>query len=95
MVRNNLHLMETLPSILIAEDDERTRVLLQTMLEALGYPIAGQAADGREAVEQTLALNPGVILLDIGMPVLDGLEAARLILERQLRPIVVLDGPHR
>jgi DNA-binding NarL/FixJ family response regulator len=84
--------MENLPSILIAEDDERTRVLLQTMLEALGYPIAGSAADGREAVEKTFALNPGVLLLDIGMPVLDGLEAARLILERQLRPIVVLTG---
>ena len=38
---NSNNLMETLPSILIAEDDERTRVLLQTMLEALGYPIAG------------------------------------------------------
>jgi DNA-binding NarL/FixJ family response regulator len=84
--------MENLPSILIAEDDERTRVLLQTMLEALGYPVAGSAADGREAVEKTFALNPGVLLLDIGMPVLDGLEAARLILERQLRPIVVLTG---
>lgn len=84
--------METLPSILIAEDDELTRVLLQTMLEALGYPIAGQASDGREAVEKTKELNPGVLLLDIGMPVLDGLEAARIILEDQLRPIVVLTG---
>ena len=84
--------MENLPSILIAEDDERTRVLLQTMLEALGYPIAGQASDGREAVDKTESLNPGVLLLDIGMPVLDGLEAARIILERELRPIVVLTG---
>jgi DNA-binding NarL/FixJ family response regulator len=84
--------MENLPSILIAEDDERTRILLQTMLQTLGYPIAGHASDGREAVEKTLVLNPGVLLLDIGMPVLDGLEAARLILERQLLPIVVLTG---
>jgi DNA-binding NarL/FixJ family response regulator len=84
--------MEHLPSILIAEDDERTRILLQTMLEALGYPIAGEASDGREAVEKTFALNPGVLLLDIGMPVLDGLEAARLILQRHLLPIVVLTG---
>jgi DNA-binding NarL/FixJ family response regulator len=84
--------MENLPSILIAEDDERTRLLLQAMLQSLGYPIAGQAADGREAVEKACMLDPGVLLLDIGMPVLDGLEAARLILERQLIPIVVLTG---
>src|SRR5579871_2846423 len=81
-----------LPSILIAEDDERTRVLLQTMLENLGYPIVGCAADGLEAVEKTLALKPGVLLLDIGMPVLDGLEAARRIFEKTLVPIVVLTG---
>jgi len=84
--------MENLPTILIAEDDERTRILLQAMLEAMGYSIAGQASDGREAVEKTFALKPGVLLLDIGMPVLDGLEVARLILERQLVPIVVLTG---
>jgi DNA-binding NarL/FixJ family response regulator len=81
-----------LPSILIAEDDERTCILLQTMLESLGYPIVGTANDGREAVEKTLALKPGVVLLDIGMPVLDGLEAARRILDKVLLPIVVLTG---
>jgi len=81
-----------LPSILIAEDDERTRILLQTMLENLGYPIVGSASDGMEAVEKTLALKPGALLLDIGMPVLDGLEAARRIFAETLVPIVVLTG---
>jgi DNA-binding NarL/FixJ family response regulator len=84
--------MDTLPSILIAEDDKNTRFLLQTMLEALGYPIAGVAADGREAVEKTVELKPDVLLLDIGMPVLDGLEAVRLIFERHPLPVVVLTG---
>lgn len=84
--------METLPSILIAEDDERTRVLLQTMLQSLGYPIAGEAENGHEAIEKTLTLDPGVLLLDIGMPMLDGIEAARRILEKKLLPIVVLTG---
>ncbi len=84
--------METLPSILIAEDDERTRVLLKTMLQSLGYPIAGEATNGIEAVDQALALEPGALLLDIGMPVLDGIEAARRILEKKLIPIVVLTG---
>lgn len=84
--------MTTLPSILIADDDDATRSLLRTMLLHLDYPIAGVASDGREAVEKTFALEPGVLLLDIGMPVLDGLEAARIILARQLVPIVVLTG---
>lgn len=84
--------MEKFPSILIAEDDERTRILLQAMLQSLGFPIAGTAVDGREAVEKTFALQPGALLLDIGMPVLDGLAAAREILARQSLPIVVLTG---
>lgn len=84
--------MEPLPSILIAEDDPRTRALLQSMLQVLGYPIAGTAANGREAVEQTFALQPGAVLMDIGMPLLDGLEASRLILERGPMAIVVLTG---
>ena len=84
--------MELLPSILIAEDDERTCILLQSMLESLGYPIVGSASDGLEAVEKTLALKPGVVLLDIGMPTIDGLEAARRILAEHLVPIVVLTG---
>ncbi len=84
--------MTALPSILIAEDDDATRSLLGSMLSRLGYPIAGLARDGREAVEKTLALKPGVLLLDIAMPVLDGLEAARRILADFLLPIVVLTG---
>lgn len=84
--------MELLPSILIAEDDERTRILLQNMLENLGYPIIGCASDGLEAVEKTFNLKPEVVLLDIGMPVLDGLEAARRIFAKVLVPIVVLTG---
>lgn len=84
--------MATLPSILIAEDDERTCILLQTMLNAMGYPVAGVAVNGREAVEKTLALNPGVLLLDIGMPVMSGLEAARQIFAVQPLPVVVLTG---
>jgi DNA-binding NarL/FixJ family response regulator len=84
--------MDLMPSILIAEDDERTCILLQSMLESMGYPIVGSAADGGEAVQKTFALKPGVVLLDIGMPVIDGLEAARRILAEVLVPIVVLTG---
>jgi len=83
---------EVLPSVLIAEDDELTRAFLQGVLQKLGYTVIGFARDGQETVERTLALRPGVLLLDIGMPVLNGLEAARRILEEMLLPIVVLTG---
>jgi DNA-binding NarL/FixJ family response regulator len=81
-----------LPSVLIAEDDEAMRGLLGTMLKRLGYPVAGLAHNGLEAVEKTRELKPGVLLLDIAMPVLNGLEAARMILADSLLPIVVLTG---
>jgi len=84
--------MNTRPSILIAEDDDLTRVFLQATLERLGFPVIGWASDGLQTVEKALDLKPGVLLLDIGMPVLDGLEAARRILARMLMPIVVLTG---
>ena len=84
--------MDLPPSVFIAEDDGTTCVFLQSMLEKLGYKIIGTAGNGLETVEKVLALKPGVLLLDIGMPVLDGLEAARRILAELLLPIVVLTG---
>jgi DNA-binding NarL/FixJ family response regulator len=84
--------MNVLPTVLVAEDDPITSLLLQNMLAKLGYPIAGAAGDGLKTVEMTMALKPGVLLLDIGMPTLNGLEAARRILAEMLLPIVVLTG---
>jgi response regulator NasT len=84
--------MDTRPTILIAEDDELTRVFLHATLNKLGYQVIGWASDGVQTVEKALALKPGALLLDIGMPVLDGLEAARRILAERLMPIVVLTG---
>jgi DNA-binding NarL/FixJ family response regulator len=82
----------SLPSVLVAEDDEGAGILLEMILRDLGYPFVGRAADGVKAVEMTLSLKPDVLLLDIGMPMLDGIEAARRILEEMLLPIVVLTG---
>ncbi len=76
--------------VLIVEDETIIRLDLRSMLEASGYEVCGEAADGLEAIELAMSLEPDVILMDVKMPKLDGIEAARRILERQSVPIVML-----
>jgi DNA-binding NarL/FixJ family response regulator len=65
-------------SLLIADDDPGFRGVVRRMLEReTGARIVGEAADGEEAVRLARALRPGVILMDIAMPRLNGLEALR------------------
>jgi DNA-binding NarL/FixJ family response regulator len=67
--------------ILIADDHELARNGIRTVLEAHpGWEVCGEAKDGRESVELAAVTKPDVVLLDIGMPNLNGLEAARQIL---------------
>jgi DNA-binding NarL/FixJ family response regulator len=67
--------------ILIADDHEIVRQGVKALLEEHpGWEVSGEAKDGREAVERCRALNPDLVLLDIGMPTLNGLDAARQIL---------------
>lgn len=66
--------------ILIADDHEVARRGVRALLEShAGWEVCAEAADGRDAVEQALTNKPDVVLLDIGMPNLNGLEAARQI----------------
>src|SRR5580704_5187673 len=67
--------------ILVADDHEVARRGIRSLLESHpGWEVCGEAKDGRETVELASRMNPDVILLDIGMPNLNGLEAARQIL---------------
>lgn len=70
-------LMNT-PSILIAEDHPDSRDALCALLEAMGYQVH-VAADGREAVERAIDVRPDLILMDMMMPNMDGLEATRVL----------------
>jgi len=64
--------------VLIAEDYDDVRRMMKIMLELYGYE-ALEASDGYEAVEKTAKFKPDVVLMDISMPVLDGLNATRAI----------------
>ena len=66
--------------ILIADDGEEVRQVLRAMFEArTDYEICGEAANGAEAVSKTLELKPDLILLDVAMPLLNGVEVASVL----------------
>jgi DNA-binding NarL/FixJ family response regulator len=71
----------SLCTVLLADDYEPFRLLLHSMLEEMaGIQIVGHAADGLEAVQKAKELQPDLILLDIGLPSLNGMQVARHIL---------------
>lgn len=76
--------------ILIAEDEELTRVMVRTQLEQLGYEVVGEAETGEDAVRLALQTRPDVAILDIRMPVMDGIEAARQIVAQHPCAVVFL-----
>jgi DNA-binding NarL/FixJ family response regulator len=79
--------------VLIADDEPLFVEMVDAMLSAEGIAVVGRAHDGKEAVDRTLALAPDVTLMDISMPVLDGIEATRQIREHvPTACVVVLTG---
>ena len=82
-------------SILLAEDHEALRKGLRSLLSLLAdLRIAGEAVDGLQAVEMAARLKPDVVLMDISMPRLNGLEALRLILARRPATRVIMLSGH-
>jgi CheY-like chemotaxis protein len=82
--------METRTRVLIAEDESIIRLDLRSLLEARGFDVCAEARDGQEAVELARSERPDLAIMDVKMPRLDGIEAARRILEERPIPIVML-----
>lgn len=78
------------PTVVIADDQELIRSGLQLVLEARGCQVLGMAADGREAVDVVRRTAPDVVLMDIRMPVMDGIAATRAIVAETTTRVLVL-----
>ena len=76
--------------VLIAEDEALIRLDLKEMLEEEGYTVVAEVGDGQQAVDQAEELRPDLVILDIQMPVLDGLSAAEQIAKARTAPVIVL-----
>jgi two-component system, response regulator PdtaR len=78
--------------VIIADDESLIRMDLREMLTNLGYLVVGEVADGRSAVNQARELKPDIIIMDIKMPDMDGIEAAQILTEERIAPVVLLSA---
>ena len=76
--------------VVIAEDEALIRMDLAEMLGEQGYDVVGQAGDGARAVALAEELRPDLVILDVKMPVLDGIAAAERIASQRIAPVVIL-----
>jgi len=76
--------------VVIAEDEALIRLDLKEMLEEEGYTVVAEVGDGEAAIESVTSLHPDLAILDIKMPVLDGLSAAERIAAERIAPVVIL-----
>jgi AmiR/NasT family two-component response regulator len=82
--------MPTARTVVVAEDEVLIRMDLAEMLTEEGYDVVGQAGDGAAAVELAERLRPDLVILDVKMPVLDGIAAAERIAAARIAPVVIL-----
>jgi response regulator NasT len=76
--------------VLIAEDEALIRLDLKEMLEEEGYVVVAEAGDGQQAIDLASDTRPDVVILDVKMPVLDGITAAQQIVADDVAPVVML-----
>ena len=78
--------------IVIAEDEPLARLDLQQILENLGHEVIGQAGDGQAAIELARELKPDLVVMDIKMPEMTGVQAAQLLAEERVAPVLLLSA---
>jgi two-component system, response regulator PdtaR len=83
-------LVSTQRRVVIAEDEALIRLDLKEMLEEDGYAVVGEAGDGETAVKMAVEHRPDLVILDVKMPILDGISAAEQIVSQRIAPCLIL-----
>ncbi|MBV7330470.1 response regulator [Chloroflexi bacterium TSY] len=78
--------------VIIADDESLIRMDLREMLTNLGYLVVGDVGDGRSAVNLARELRPDIVIMDIKMPDMDGIEAAQILTEERISPVLLLSA---
>lgn len=78
------------PSVLVVDDDSMMREMLKLVLQSEDYPVVGEASNGKNAIALCARLKPELVLLDINMPVMDGLQALEEIRKASPATIVMM-----
>lgn len=78
--------------VVIADDESLIRMDLREMLTNLGYLVVGDVGDGRSAVNLARELRPDIVIMDIKMPDMDGIEAAQILTEERIAPVLLLSA---
>jgi len=76
--------------VLVAEDEALIRLDLVELLTEEGYEVVGQAGDGEAAVKMARELEPDLVVMDVKMPIMTGIEAAEIIMDERIAPVVML-----
>ncbi|GAA1505735.1 response regulator [Brevibacterium permense] len=76
--------------VVVAEDEAVIRLDIVEMLREVGYDVVGEAADGESAIRLAEELRPDIVVMDIKMPILDGISAAERIARARIAPVVLL-----
>jgi len=76
--------------VIIADDEAIIRMDLREMLTNLGYLVVGEVADGTSAVNLARELRPDIVIMDIKMPDMDGIDAARVLTQERIAPVLLL-----
>ncbi len=78
------------PRVIVADDESIVRMDLREMLDSLGYLVVGEAGDGESAVHLSRELRPDIVIMDIKMPGMDGIDAGKILTEERIAPVLLL-----